>query len=127
MKKAVIVVGSHWAGKSKTINKYLKAKLKIGKNTHIFLHNDQRGFILSQSFEESKKDFEKTKERYSLYDYSYLVFAARPENETPSCLVEIETALVNAGYKVRRIKMERDTKDIYYKDKAEEILECLDS
>lgn len=36
MKIAVIVVGSHYAGKSKTINKYLKPRLKIRSRAHKF-------------------------------------------------------------------------------------------
>ena len=56
MRLAIIVIGEHGGGKSKTINVYLKSKLGIGKRAHKFLFKSIWGFILSQSFEESGKD-----------------------------------------------------------------------
>lgn len=55
MRKAVVVVGRHHAGKSKTINKHLKHRLGIGKHVHKFWLNGQKGFVLSQSREEAAK------------------------------------------------------------------------
>ncbi len=65
MKKAVIVVGKHDVGKSKTINDHLKPKLRIGKHKHKFTRNGKEGFILSQSFEEAGRDVDFVVSKYS--------------------------------------------------------------
>lgn len=82
MKKAVIVVGSHYAGKSKTINVHLKQKLGIAKHEHKFTRNGKAGFILSQSFEEADRDVDYVIKKYVAYDL--LVLSARPAHERPS-------------------------------------------
>ena len=46
-KKAIIVVGEHRSGKSKTINKYLKPKLNMRQTQHKFALGNCDGYILS--------------------------------------------------------------------------------
>jgi hypothetical protein len=53
MLRAVIVVGSHGAGKSKTINEHLKPKLRLRKRQHRFWLREQAGAVFSQSREEA--------------------------------------------------------------------------
>jgi hypothetical protein len=91
MKKAVIVVGSHYAGKSKTIRKYLKPKLSITEHEHKFTRNGNDGFVLSQSLEESDRDVDDLIKKYM--DYDLLVLSARPANEMPSSLNELKVKL----------------------------------
>jgi len=124
MKNAVIVVGTHYAGKSKMINNHLKRKFKIGKRKHKFSRNGKEGFILSQSFEEAGRDVDFVVSKYSHYDL--LVLSARPSNETPSCLVEAESKLKNAGYQVILVYVSKTTDNKHYDDKADEIIKYLD-
>lgn len=127
VKKAVIVVGSHFAGKSKTINLHLKKKLGIGEKTHKFTRKGQEGFILSQSFEEADRDVDDVISNYT-DAYELLVLAARPNNEDLSCLKEAKVKLSEAGYRVKEVFVSRgDDNDDYYDGKADEILGHLDS
>ena len=91
MKKAVILVGKHYAGKSKTINNHLKPKLKIGKRKHKFSRNGKEGFILSQSFEEAGRDVDFVVSKYSHYEL--LVLSVRSADESNSCLDEAKSKL----------------------------------
>src|SRR6185369_11011568 len=102
LKIAVVVVGSHYAGKSKTINKHLKPRLGIRSRAHKFILRRARGRVLSQSQEEAAKrsgfarsqsleesrrtsaDVRALIRAYSSFDR--LVLAARPSDETPSLL-----------------------------------------
>ena len=124
MKKAVIVVGSHYVGKSKTIKRHLKPKLGIGRDEHKFTRNSQSGFVLAQTFEEANRDLQETVNKYSHYDL--LVLPARPENESPSCLVELRAELRNAGYRVNTVDIVKTSNDAYYDGKADEIITYLD-
>ena len=56
MKKAVIVVGSHYAGKSKTIRKFFKPLVGISGNRRLFQIGQHDGAVLSQSLEERLRD-----------------------------------------------------------------------
>ncbi len=103
MKKAVIIVGSHHTGKSLTINVHLKPKLGIGNDDRKFILNGKNGYILSQSFEESVRDFLDHSARYFRYDL--LVFAARPETEPDSKFKLIHDALVKASYGVNTVSI----------------------
>ena len=124
MKKAVIVVGKHYVGKSKTINNHLKPKLKIGKRNHKFSRNGQEGFILSQSFEEAGRDVDFVVSKYSHYEL--LVLSARPANKSTSCLDEAESKLKKAGYQVNLVYVSKTTDNMHYDDKADEIIKYLD-
>jgi hypothetical protein len=97
-KKAVIVVGSHYSGKSLTINKHLKPLLKIASHAHIFELNGEKGFALSQSSEESGKNVEKLIQKYSHYEL--FVLAARPEADERSNFKETRAALERASFEV---------------------------
>ncbi len=120
MKKAIIVVGSHYVGKSKTIRQYLKPKLGIGRNKHKFSLNGIAGYILSQSFEEADRNLDKTIQRYNIY--GLLVLAARPSNEKKSFLKELKLKLHKAGFVVSEVLIERTDEESYYEHKASEIL-----
>ena len=123
MKQAIIVVGSHFSGKSKTINVYLKQKLGLSEKSHIFNLKDKEGFILSQSFEEAERDIDYVIKKYSYYHY--LVLAARPKNETPSDLEEALVKLSAAGYTVHTVIINQEIEESYYDTKANEIIRYL--
>jgi len=136
-KRAVIVVGSHHVGKSKTINRYLKPRLGIRETQHRFSLGErigtvlsqsreeaatQRGIVLSQSFEEAGRceyiaDFVLKYAHFEL-----LVLAARPSDENPSCLLALKAKLWDAGYKVRDILLVGGQAESYYRGAAETIL-----
>jgi hypothetical protein len=97
-KKAVIVVGSHYSGKSLTINKHLKPLLKIHAHAHIFDLNSQKGFALSQSSEESGQNVEKLIQKYSHFDL--FVLASRPETDERSNFKETRAVLERASFEV---------------------------
>ena len=124
MKKAVIVVGTHYAGKSKTIREHLKPKLGIAKNEHKFIRNGKAGFVLSQSLEEADRDVDYVIKKYVIYDL--LVLSSRPAHERPSCLNELKAKLQTAGYRVSEVLVDRTDEEDYYDSKADEILNCLD-
>jgi hypothetical protein len=125
MKKAVITVGSHYVGKSKTINAYLKPKLGIGYYEHKFTRNNQTGFILSQSFEEANRDVDFMIKKFCTYEL--LVLSARPANEQPSLLEEAKHKLSAAGYRVSEVRINRNTDNAYFENKANEIIDYLDN
>lgn len=125
MKKIVITVGSHFVGKSKTINKYLKPKLGIGPRKHKFIRNNQNGFILSQSFEEADRDVDYVIKNYAVYEL--LVLAARPAHEKPSFLEEAKNRFSSAGYRVSKVVINQNTDETYYNDMADKILNYLDN
>lgn len=124
MKQAVIVVGSHFAGKSKTINVHLKPKLGLTEKAHIFQLKGKDGFILSQSFEEADRDVDYVIEKYSNH-YHYLVLAARPKDELNSSLEEALVKLSDAGYTVHTAIINGNNPEKYYSEKADEILRYL--
>jgi hypothetical protein len=97
-KKAVIVVGSHFSGKSLTVNKHLKPLLQINPQAHIFDLNGQKGFVLSQSSEESGQNVEKLIEKYSHFDL--FVLASRPETDERSNFKATRAALERASFEV---------------------------
>ncbi len=125
MKKAVIVVGYHYAGKSKTINKYLKLKLEIGTDEHKFTRNGMGGFILSQSFEESNKVVDEMIDKYAK-KYDLLVLPARPADEKISCLNPVSSRLKANAFRVSEVSVVRNNPENYYDGKADEILRELD-
>jgi hypothetical protein len=104
-KKVVIFVGKHYVGKSKTIREYLTVLLKVEHDDHKFWLREKAGYILSQSFEEAKRDVVSTIKKYS--DYDLLVLAARPESEPGSKLNELQKVLAKKSYSVRLIIIEK--------------------
>jgi hypothetical protein len=140
MKTAVIVVGTHYAGKSKTITKCLKPMLHMSPRkrkftldgTHGLVMSQskeeaqgQNGIIFSQSLEESGKDkfLARIIREYSVYDL--LVLAARPSNEPVSCLKQLKAKLEDEGFRVKLVHIEKGQKEPYYKEKAKEIFAIL--
>ncbi len=126
MKKAVIVVGKHFSGKSKTINAFLKPKLGLGEFEHRFELKGKEGFILSQSFEESGRDVDYVIQKYA-NRYHYLVLASRPELESGSALKEATQKLSENGFGVSVVNIEKKEPDTYYDKKASEILKILNA
>jgi hypothetical protein len=100
-KKSVLLVGSHFSGKSTTINEHLKPLLKISPHAHIFELNGRMGFVLSQTSEESKRDVEKLVQKYS--DYDLFVLASRPETEAWSNFRIAQAALEKASFEVSAV------------------------
>jgi hypothetical protein len=124
MKKAVILVGSHYAGKGRTIREHLKPKLGIGRDDHKFTRDGQNGFVLAQSCEEANRDVQETVDKYSHYDL--LVLAARPANESPSCSIELENRLETATFRVMTVEIIKSSEAAYYEGKADEIIGFFD-
>jgi hypothetical protein len=127
MRKACVVVGSHYSGKSRTL-RILKQKLGIG-NKRYFTRNGQSGGVLVQTCEEAEGNVKDRVEKYSLCDY--LVLAARPANESLSYLAELEAELKRAGYRVKVLHIvkprDKNFADEYYGGIADEIIAYLDS
>ena|SRR5579871_4019848 len=143
MKRAVIVVGSHRAGKSKTINKYLKPRLKIRSRAHKFTLDGasgkvlsqsreeaagKSGFVRSQSLEESRRtsaDVLRLVETNTRFDR--LVLAARPSHERLSFLTLLKSVLRKNQYRVFLVRVAPNRRERFYVERALEILRHLSS
>jgi hypothetical protein len=125
MKKAVIVIGGHHVGKSRTINSHLKPLLKIRPKARFFSLDGRSGCVLSQSFEESSRDARTVILKYS--NCQLFVLAARPESETESMLKEIRRILTDAGFTISEVPIEGSGKELpdYYDQRARKILGIL--
>ena len=120
MKKAVIVTGRHFAGKSKTIKKYFKPLIGLTSRQRNF----SNGRVLSQSLEE--RGLDSVKNFISRYgDFKYLVCAARPDGEIPSLFRALKIELERIGYTVFTVLIEENQKEKFYKSKANEIYNYL--
>ena len=123
-KFAIIVVGQHFTGKSKTINQYLKPLLGLTGNQRNFIFGRCQGCVLSQSREES--GIELNIKIYVKFDI--LVLAARPEFDNISKLNEIKNKLENEGFDIEEILIEKNEKnELYYQQKANKIFEIIKS
>jgi len=122
MKKAVIVVGKHGIGKSATIREHLKPMLGISKNQKKFTLNNNKGFILSQSFEEGKREPSEMIAKYC--HYTYLVLAGRPIDEKNSLTETVKDLLIKENYEVETVEIIHSNKQ-HYEEKAKEILDYL--
>lgn len=132
MKYAVIVVGSHHAGKSRVIREHFKPLIGLGENQRTF-HNgyvlsqsleEKFGYVLSQSLEE--KGIQSVKRFLDRYKgFKYLVCAARPEDESPSYQKQIERELRGHGFNVSVVSIVKSNKNSYYVTKGREILSAL--
>lgn len=138
MKKAVIIVGSHYAGKSKTINKHFKPCVGISKRCRLFQIDQHDGVVLSQSLEErfghghilsqsleekGQVDVRSVVAKYQRYEL--LVFAARPSNENPSLYKALKSELESRGFSVETVRVEKGQPETFYAERAQEILQCL--
>jgi len=122
MKIAVIFVGSHFVGKSLTINEFLKPLLGISGRTRFFVLDEKHGCVLSQSFEESGRDAEDRIEAYAHLDL--LVLAARPATERASKLTLVEKCLRKKGFTVHHIQITKGDKK-HYESFANKALQLL--
>lgn len=128
MANAVIVVGSHYAGKSRTINEFLKPELGIGRYVRKFIRRKQNGLIRSQSLEETNIQEEEVADVVErLAHYDLLVFAARPANEKRSYLNTLTNVLKVKGFTVSHVDVVGSQLEQYYKEKANDILQYLDA
>ncbi len=123
-KIAIIVAGKHHAGKSKTINKYLKPMLSLNERQHKFRLGNCEGFILSQTLEE-RNTFVENLKRYKIYDI--LVLPTRPENEPNSLFHAVKDRLKEFGFDVVIYEIEKDQEESYYQEKAIEIYDQIRS
>lgn len=114
MKKiAIIFIGSHFSGKSRTINEFLKKKLNIKKDAWTFKISEKKGCIHSQSPEESGRDPEEIIKKYA--HCHFIVLAARPDNEQPSKLNAIRRSLGNHGFEIHEIFITKGDEENYRK------------
>jgi hypothetical protein len=125
MKLAVIVVGTHFSGKSKTINKHLKPLLGIRPRAWLFGRKHKNGVVLSQSFEESGRSPDEVIARYSERDL--FVLPARPKSEGASCLTQIESALSRHGFQYSHVQVAAGHKESFYEACAKDVLRRLDA
>ena len=124
MKKAVIVVGPHFSGKSKTINKHFKHRVGLTEEKRKFTLKGKDGYVLSQSAEEKRlsnlQDFLK---RY--LKYHWLVLAARPEEKDESHYKSILAILKRNGFSVETVIVEKDQPESYYVGRGKSIFSHL--
>lgn len=135
MKRAVIVVGSHHAGKSKTIKKFFKPLVGISGNQKIFWLGGYEGAALSQSLEErfgngyvlsqsleeqGALDVRAVVAKYQHYDR--LVFAARPRSEGGSLYEALKSTLEAFGFSVATVNVIKNRPDSFYDECAHQIL-----
>jgi len=138
MKIAVVVVGSHYAGKSKTIKKFFKPLVGISGNQRLFQLGQHDGAVLSQSLEERFGNghvLSQSLEEKGLIDvrgivwkyqlYEWLVFAARPSTETGSLYGSLKSELESRGFLVATVFVVGNQPDSYYAERAREVLEYL--
>lgn len=123
MNIAVLVSGSHYSGKSRIINTFLKPKLNIGIRQRIFWLNGKRGHIWAQSPEEKDCDLESM--IAACHRYRLVVIPCRPPNESPSYLRGIRIRLRQIGFDVHEVSVIRSDEDRYHAGKAKEILDLL--
>lgn len=138
MKKAVIVVGSHHAGKSKTIIKYFKPLVGISGNKRKFDLGQHDGAVLSQSLEErfgnglvlsqsleekGLLDVRRVLDKYQHHDR--LVFAARPSDERWSLYGKLKSELEIRDFSVKTVRVVKNRPVSFYRERAQEILQSL--
>jgi hypothetical protein len=138
MKRAVIVIGSHYAGKSKTIRNFFKPLVGISGNQRFFQIGPDSGAVLSQSLEERFGNghiLSQSLEEKKLADvagvvasyqyYERLVFAARASCETRSVYDKLKSELKSRGFSVATVSVLRNQPDSFYAERAQEILRNL--
>lgn len=123
MKRAVIVVGSHFSGKSKTINKYLKNKLGISEKSYIFHLDGERGLVRSKSLEEAGSDIEDFLKRCR--EFHYVVLACRPSEEKRSHQATISNRLAEMNFSVSMVEVLKGQSEKYYQAKAGDAFAAL--
>lgn len=137
MKKAVVVVGPHFSGKSKTIKKYFKPLIGLSGNQRTFTLHNQTGVVLAQSIEEKRlgrvlsqsieeKRITNVGEFLSKYlSCQWLVLAARPEIERGSHYKEIVAILKRNRFDVLTVEVSADKPESFYKQQARKMFSHL--
>ncbi|WP_319543614.1 hypothetical protein [uncultured Pseudodesulfovibrio sp.] len=127
MKIAIFVVGEHFAGKSSTINDFLKPRLGIPNKNKFIFKSEYKGFIYSQSFEECKANIESRLDKIKQYDI--LIISARPRWEKPSDLNELIAGVTRRGFTYQEFFITKgiETEATYYEHQALAILGLLDN
>ncbi|MDD7984701.1 hypothetical protein PQO01_07035 [Lentisphaera marina] len=106
-KKAVIVCGEHFVGKTHTINFFLKPLLGIKAGAWTFtIEHWHDGGVYAQSSEESPRDVDYRISK--LLKYTYVVTACRPKDEEGSHFTEIYLQLRQRGYDVVVFEISRE-------------------
>lgn len=123
MKKAIIVTGKHWAGKSKTINDHLKPLFGISLKSYTFWLKGKRGFIISQSIEESGRPIEILIKKCSGFDIVIVATRVSTDNATKHELVN--NKLEKNGFKTKTFIITKHEKENYYTGMAKEIFDSL--
>ena len=124
MKKlAVIVVGKHYAGKTKTL-KYAKPILGISKYKHVFTLGKCRGYLKTQTLQEPDPPVDiESLDNYQRYDV--FILPSRPKGEGSPTLQEIKKKLRELGFKISEVNIEKRERESYYKNKAKEIVNIV--
>ncbi|MEZ6043572.1 MAG: hypothetical protein R3C20_24000 [Planctomycetaceae bacterium] len=123
-KKAAIVVGPHFSGKSKTIKKYFKPLVGLSGNQRSFDLNEGPGIVLSQSLEEKRlgRVVSQSIEEKGIISVQtflsrnlfcqWLVLAARPKTEPGSHLKKIQRTLKENGFSVLVVEVVNRSRSI---------------
>jgi hypothetical protein len=110
MKKAVIVIGRHGAGKSDIINEIIKPLLGIGCKSNLFtVENWNDGKIFSQSSEEKSNETAQGRVK-KLLNSKYVITACRPAEELNSHFKDVKKLLKAKKYDVLEIRIENNDK-----------------
>ena len=137
MKKAVVVVGPHFSGKSKTIKMYFKPLVGLSGNERTFTLQNHAGTVLSQSLEEKRlgrvlsqsmeeKHVSSVSAFLSRYlNCQWLVLAARPSSEPGSHYKEIAAILKRSDFDVLTVEVSAGKPEIFYEQRAAEIFAHL--
>lgn len=132
-KKAVIIIGEHLCGKSRTINILKEHLLEFEnpKRTNIFtLENGDEVYIYSQTLQEKNDtDTERLINRLE-GEYKYIILPSRPMHDPSSkdvSLIDIIKVLHKNKYEISylTIKGNGARNYGYYVSKAEDILDLL--
>jgi hypothetical protein len=116
MRGAIVVVGSHCVGKSRTLNNHLKPLLGMNPSDNGFCVNNVYGFLWSQTIEECEADpCIRIGDRRT---YDLLVVPARPRWEDVTQLDNVIRVLNIYGYTWQEIYIRGGMVDGYYELQA---------
>lgn len=109
-KLAIIVIGEHYAGKSRTLIEYVKPAFGLNRLAHKFRFNNCSGYIKTQTLQEGNEPIDSL-DKFQVYDV--FVLASRPCGEGNPQLSEIKNKLRELGFTVSEYLIPRDTDDGY--------------
>ena len=141
-KRAVIVVGSHFMGKSRTINRFVKPNLGIKGRQQKFELEGRKGAVLSQSREEAHVQTRRGLARSQsleeggalsikavvrrISSFDLLILAARPRNERPSFLIEFVKELRTREFVVHQVHIRTRSSDRDCREYATQVIAHLE-